>query len=269
MKKHPIDDLFKRRLSDIERTPTSAAWQKIEAQAKKERRLGGWIWYAAASVVLAIIVGYSVWSNERANSNPIGLEKELANVQQKQMEPVKNEENKDSSGLSVNEKLVPVLPNVLANNDRKATEKGLNKTKSERDEQMNVSIEPDKNETEKLAETNFIIPQESIAELNSIKINPKTEEIASAKIGPEAPEPTRTIVVAVETDSNEAEDKPRLSKFSKVFRQLKNARAGERVDWDEVGFNPKSLVAKVDDRLRNGEEKVSEKYHNLKEKTKL
>jgi hypothetical protein len=41
------------------------------------------------------------------------------------------------------------------------------------------------------------------------------------------------------------------------------------VDWEEVGFNPKSLVAKVDDHLRNGEEKVSEKYHNLKEKTKL
>jgi hypothetical protein len=72
----------------------------------------------------------------------------------------------------------------------------------------------------------------------------------------------------VETGPSEADDKPRGSRFSRVFRQLKNARAGEKVDWDEVGFNPKDLVARVDDRLRNRDDKNPQKDHP-KDKTKL
>jgi hypothetical protein len=39
---------------------------------------------------------------------------------------------------------------------------------------------------------------------------------------------------------------PKTSRFTRVFRQLKNARAGEKVNWDEVGFNPKAVLARLD-----------------------
>jgi len=33
--------------------------------------------------------------------------------------------------------------------------------------------------------------------------------------------------------------------MAKVWKQLKNAKNGEKVDWDEVGFNPNKLLAKA------------------------
>ncbi|KAA6441803.1 hypothetical protein FEM33_00600 [Dyadobacter flavalbus] len=117
-----------------------------------------------------------------------------------------------------------------------------------------------------------IVEQEIVREEITVNIKPEIQPLSVEAVASQPKtkenEPSRTIVIAVEAQSNE-EDKPKISKFSRVFRQLKNARAGEQVNWEEVGFNPKSLVAKVDDRLRNGEEKLSEKYHHLKEKTKL
>jgi hypothetical protein len=67
---------------------------------------------------------------------------------------------------------------------------------------------------------------------------------------------------------NESNEKSKSSRFAKVFRQLKNARAGEPVDWQEIGFNPKDVIAKVDGRGRSRDEEGSEKYQNTK-RTKL
>jgi hypothetical protein len=267
MRKHPVDDLFKRKLSDIEKKPSSAAWEKIQAKTKKERRLAGWVWYAAASVAVVLIAGYIVWNAERTNIETID-KKEIAVVSQPS-EHV-NEIEKDSvQNIEIEAGEMSGSAKELASNGDKPKREGpisINKSaKSEATDQLDArKIEP-----ETLATINIERKEEIIPEMPSVEITPKTEEVILAKVNPVSTEPTRTIVVAVQTNDQDSEDKPKSSKFSKVFRQLKNARAGERVDWEEVGFNPKSLVAKVDDRFRNGEEKVSEKYHNLKDKTKL
>lgn len=270
MRKHSVDDLFKRKLSDIEKKPSSAAWEKIQAKSKKERRLAGWVWYAAASVVIALMAGYVIWNRERSNIESIGDSNKVANVRTKP-------ETIQSVQVDGLPELTNALKNVQAPERKLASSKKKRKTQvselvsQENAQQVASSKKAEILVPEKLAAIDVAVAKENNVETpNAITPNveniPKIEEAIASKVNPTPAEPTRTIVVAVQTDD---QDKPKTSKFSKVFRQLKNARAGERVDWEEVGFNPKSLVAKVDDRLRNGEEKVSEKYHNLKEKTKL
>ncbi|MEZ4900706.1 MAG: hypothetical protein R2822_02580 [Spirosomataceae bacterium] len=68
MKKHPIDDLFSRKLHNAEITPREEAYQKLQSRMQvKERRIGGWWhqgpWLAAASICLLLGTGWIVWKN--------------------------------------------------------------------------------------------------------------------------------------------------------------------------------------------------------------
>ena len=54
MKKHPVDDLFKRKLEGLERTPSAHAWLKIQERQPAKRRPLVWEWYAAAGVAVAV-----------------------------------------------------------------------------------------------------------------------------------------------------------------------------------------------------------------------
>ncbi|WP_026631772.1 hypothetical protein [Dyadobacter alkalitolerans] len=266
MKKHPVDDLFKRRLSELEKKPSAAAWEKIKTSTKKERKLAGWVWYAAASVVITLVAGYIVWNSERPNIETIGKERKRVIVS-KPKELVGEQEKETVQQVEVEK--IPVPAPELAGDENKRELEKTDHAEHVTKEPIHVGNHIQDAEPQNVAKIDIDVKEEPVTELPTIeKITPKAEEALSAKITPMPVEQTRVVLVEVETNDQD-EDKPKSSKFSKVFRQLKNARAGERVDWEEVGFNPKSLVAKVDDRLRNGEERVSEKYHNLKDKTKL
>ncbi|WAC10636.1 hypothetical protein [Dyadobacter pollutisoli] len=273
MKKHPVDDLFKRKLAELERKPSSDAWLKIQEGNKTQRRHAGWPWYAAASILVVMLGGYLVWRSE-ANGliHPDNNQNVVAKMNKKEPTPPTKEIEKEH---------VAELPEVIVesaneNSISKATPAGRNEKNHKVEKANPENIPTTQNEIavaalqEKQAATHIEPNYErpSIApKIEEVKILP--DEPAVSQVSKQDTEPTRTIIVAVETSGSELDDKPKNSRFSRVFRQLKNARAGERVDWEEVGFNPKTLVAKVDDRLHNREDKVSGKDQTPKERTKL
>ena len=118
------------------------------------------------------------------------------------------------------------------------------------------------------------IPREEIRPETEIGVNRKLGvtpevEVPTVNNGGEEPTKTRVIIAHIPTTEEADQDDQKSSKLLRVLRQLKNAKEGEAVDWDVVGFNPKKLMARADQRLRNEEEKLSKQYQNLKEKTKL
>ena len=269
---HPVDDLFKRRLTDLDKKPSDNAWLKIQQNTEAKRR-GGWIWYAAASVAITVIAGYAVWQSSR-NGHIISVKKHetIAALPAKDKAAKKHEKETSDSNAA-----------KLAVNERKVSENSLSKASVKRqkapktdvfDKQEVVKVEVQNNV--EAARSNKPIDQisstssvEALGLSKSESIRPVNESLASIKMTPIAAEPAITIVVAVESSDVDVEEKPKSSKLSKVFRQLKNARAGERVDWDEVGFNPKSMVARVDDRLRNKEDRGQEKDQSVKQRVNL
>ncbi|PSL29304.1 hypothetical protein [Dyadobacter jiangsuensis] len=285
MKKHPVDDLFKRKLEGLERTPSENAWLKIqEKQPAKSRpamrRAAVWGWYAAAGVAAAVMGGYLVWQNQQGVS-PGG-------IQSQQTVAVVKPAPVDSAVSRIRKSDEPVEQLAVA--DEKNIGSAVDQENVKRATHFN-KITKTPEAPRQVTETSVAdaepiqnVPMVAIAEKPDVPVNaiqsgqiksPVAQDIktlpdepAVSRVNKPEPEPTRTIVVAVETGTNEAEEKPRNTRFARVFRQLKNARAGEKVDWDEVGFNPKSLVARVDDRLRNKEDRSSEKDHP-KDKTKL
>jgi hypothetical protein len=275
MKKHPVDDLFKHRLADLEKKPSSDAWQKIQERSKTQRKAAvGWIWYAAASVIIATIVGYMVWendSNELMNSDKPGKTIAAAENKKPVIPEVENDQqdSKDQIAILEKKKQTDSIKSVVSPTGKEKSRKEENilfeNISNIQNEQESVAV-IEKKEINTSAEHIHEAPSIA-AKIEEVKILPDVSAVSQVK--KQDTEPTRTIVVAVETNADEVDDKPKNSRFSRVFRQLKNARAGERVDWEEVGFNPKTLVAKVDDRLHNRDEKESEKYQTPKERTKL
>lgn len=258
MKKHPIDDIFRTKLQGLEKQPSATAWDRLnQGKKKEERRLTAWIWYAAAGVAIALMAGYSVWINQSGEVTP-----QLAG------HPNPVEIPQDSAKPPLTQEATVELAEVVP-------EKNI----SSKVEKMRPRISPRVVQKEKevlseparLATTNAPVVLELQSEISLPEIatakNMENTHVAFTETKV-AKQENRTIVVRVEEPVvNEEKEKP--SRFTRIFRQLKNAKQGETVDWEDVGFNPKALVARVDDRLKTGEEKVSEKYQNIKERTKL
>lgn len=284
MKKHPVDDLFKRKLEGMQRTPSENAWLKIQEKQPVRHRTVVWGWYAAAGVAAALMGGYLVWQNQQNALPGIHSEHSVAAVRPAPVDSAVSPAEKlntPAEQLGVTEQTnhtvapkethLKPAPNAAQNAEQPVAK--IQNTKSQPSPLQNTQPEPvDNAPTLAMSEkptvpVNAIQPEPAhIPVTQGIKTLP--DEPAVSRVNKPDAEPTRTIVVAVETGHEEVEEKPRNTRFARVFRQLKNARAGEKVDWDEVGFNPKSLVARVDDRLRNKDERSNEKDH-LREKTKL
>ncbi|QRR03154.1 hypothetical protein [Dyadobacter sandarakinus] len=265
MKTHPVDDLFRSKLSDISKTPSNAAWEKLSAGTGKENKSKAHWWYGvAASLAMLVSIGYVVWNVEHEQRT--GTHISLAQKQPQANDPKPTEVPTD---LPEAKSAVEVRPEtsmtavVAAGTDKKRHVQELSAP------QPNIQ-ESSIQKREELVTA--VTPLESIApiEINEKEQSmPKLPELAEQSVATATQEEVnRKMVVHIELPSEDGR-KAKESRFVKVFRQLKNARAGEKVDWEEVGFNPKRIIARVDDKLRNGEEKFSDKYQDIKEKTKL
>ncbi len=265
-----IDDLFARKLSNLERTPSPDLWQRIEQGKEKEsRRLGGWYWYAAASVTILLMAGYLVWQNQPAMVDTQGQTARTEQV----IKPLAEKQNAPDVNLSELEALANTQKVEPARgDDQKSPVKretfALAKKAIAPVQQMTKQVPVlDDIQVAKVENTETSLQQlitetgEAVSTLQPVEVQvPGTALVDVAQ--------KRIIVAHVDAEGPANEDQ-RSSKFIRVLRQLKNAKQGDEVEWDELGFNPKKILARADERLRSGEDKVSGKYQELKNKTKL
>jgi len=277
MKKHPIDDLFKGKLSDVEKQPSADAWSRIQKeQTNTGQRFVGWIWYAAASVVIAVMTGYGVWYGQHKNSENFDSENTLATVKNKSSTKLTiSVDSLKPDNSSIKEEIETTIAVVGKNEftpEASKSDKPVSADKVVLKAGLQNKIEVRNADIEELAgksfEVNPINPPKSIASSVQLEIE---KEIApkQALASIEEKQESHTIVVNIDETESDSNEKNKSSRFTKVFRQLKNVRAGEPVDWKDVGFNPRTIVAKVDGRIRDKEEVISEKYQNIKGRTKL
>ncbi|MPR33793.1 hypothetical protein [Salmonirosea aquatica] len=273
MKKHPVDDLFARKLADWQPSTSPDVWKRIEdRQEKKSRRLIGWHWYAAASLTLLLMVGYVVWQNQSTILPDAG--RGLATVEQ----PQQPETNTSRSDRALQKSEVPPINSEAEKiTTRSKVEENILNQNTRAFAKVDPIAQPQRQEPKPVLEdtevaaiqkkeigSELLIPDnKAITSLQPVEARLETtnETLAEQTKG-------RVIIAHIETDKLVQED-PKSSKFIRILRQLKNAKEGEAIEWDEVGFNPKKLVARADERLRDEEEKISKKYQELKDKTKL
>jgi hypothetical protein len=62
------------------------------------------------------------------------------------------------------------------------------------------------------------------------------------------------------------ESAKKTSRLTKIWQQVVRAKKGENVDWNEVGFKPKKLLARADAKLDNTRESIANSLENIREK---
>ena len=274
MKKHPVDDLFARKLADWQPKASPDLWNRIENQQQKEnRRSAGWHWYAAASVLVILLAGYAVWENQSLV------------LSDKNRELSKASQTQQSKENSLNKTPIPLdSVKLLAEVEEVKTETGAMLKKADSPDHSKQILAKSNMETPlQIQGREPALDRIEVASIQKKETAPETLIPASkggiASLPPAGAlaeisesfveqEKGRVIIAHVETE-NVADEEQKSSKFIRILRQLKNAKQGEAIEWDEVGFNPKKLMARADERLKSEEERISKKYQDLKDKTKL
>lgn len=273
MKKHPVDDLFSRKLRDAEITPREEAYQKLqERMQSKQRRLGWWQqgpWLAAAGVSLLLVAGWAVWNNTGSEvpltaqvtpkSESVAGQKPAQLAESKWVQKnLKDKKDIVNTPISPEEQIAVSKPVKDVQKNSKI-ESSLPLLKSEVKQVAQVTEPTDKDKTQEVVPAHE--SPKAVAQIAAGSIEPKpTEKTVVLQL----PELQQTLVAVNEKTPVEKEistastesanpkfddnilNQPRKStRMAKVWKQLKNAKNGEKVDWDEVGFNPNKLLAKA------------------------
>ena len=236
-----IDKIFSEGLHSYERQPRPQAWEKLEARLQKPERKVLPIWWkyaSAASVALLLGVG-GYWFNTRENiqTDVIAVTKKSVIIEEQQ--------------LPILEKTIPQIVTVEKNSQSYTHLKLIRKV-------------------EKVKKPQFAqLPSQKIIKIEEIKQITKIPNIEFKKI-----EESNTIVLVLENTKPKVEQETivlnmvdtkevisqatlndvntkKETRLSKIWQQLKRAKNGENVNWNEVGIKPQKMLARADAKIEN------------------
>lgn len=276
MEKHNIDKLFDERLQNYERKPRPEAWDKLQAKLQQNETKIVPLWWKvarAASVVLLLgTVGYLVWETTIKNPEVEGSNVAAANSLPKTKEDKLAQPNRsivlEKTGNSENkieESLVQAEPRLNKIN-KQTTHK--NSVKEHFDKLMEVA----KNTQEPvLAQKETPLPLPKVTNNTIVLVMEPTPEQTT-------PKGAETIVLSmVEAPAGPGTERPgwveeasnrKTSKLGKLWQQLKRAKNGEGVDWNELGVKPQKVLARADAKLENTKESIVESVKEIKNNEK-
>ncbi|UTA67303.1 hypothetical protein [Emticicia sp. 21SJ11W-3] len=270
MKKHPIDELFARKLAEHRQEPSQKAFEKFQArlQEKQTKRRGGvfainrnWAYYAAAAGVVAVLT-IGVLSQNNTGGNNLAAN----NTSSKKVEAVKQPlapEGKENKALIARaENNTPELGSqatagkiTVAQNKAAITNKETVKLPAPEDKVIidtpqaaNALASNAKDELKPL-------PLETLAGKNTIALKEKPASAASKyHLGESVtlivtPIEDNSLAALNESNNAQAEEKAEKDKsfLAKLYGEYKNFKYGEKVDLKRIGV--KDAVARVDEGL--------------------
>lgn len=275
MEKPNIDKLFNERLQNYERKPRPEAWDKLQARLQQNETPIVPLWWKvarAASVVLLLgVVGYIAWNNT-TKSEIEGTNVAVGNNHPKVQGTNPTQPNKST----VLEKATKVENSV---EESVAQTKPLLNKRTKQNAHNNMI----KEHFDKLIEVTKNTQEPVLAQKETPQSQPKATNntivlVVEASSEQVAPKVTETIVLSmVEAPVNTGTERPgwveeasnrKTSKLGKLWNQLKRAKNGEGVDWNELGVKPQKVLARADAKLENTRETIVESVKEIKNNEK-
>jgi hypothetical protein len=249
MKKHTLDQLFAKKLGNLEAEPVKAGWEAMEAmlskQEKKEKKPLWWWWSAAAVILLSI----GFW-----------LGQGFDNKQNKHVVAVAGPDKDSISTKTHPEPTETMNPNKVTEKNTLRENQNPAPTKPYKPKKVRVSGYYAKAETpQKTKPTENKIPEHKPEPAETIALNnPKANQ------APEAPEiafasqpPAETVDQSFATieyrpakadeDWAEVSVRPRESAGRRLINKVKSIRNGETSIRD-LGINRQTLISLVTNR---------------------
>ncbi len=281
MKDSSFDKHFAEGLKNLERKPRPQAWEAIENRLTPPKKKAiAWPWYAvAASVAVVLIGGYGYMQSVENQSIELANDK-IKTGSVEVLKPIKQikEQNKPIISLPVEQQVADrkiVLPtkNYLLND-------GLAKEKPKE-----IVPVPQQNQAilqEVLQPQNSIAKQESTLPQSQQNVN--IVEINQANVAKTNIQKQDNVLIVnvkeLQEENTLAQNTQTTSlisdmptkktfKLGKFLKELNKARRGDAANWEEAGLKPDNILAKADEKIELGKEKVNETYQNVKQKLTL
>ncbi|GAB2615981.1 hypothetical protein GCM10027035_10590 [Emticicia sediminis] len=278
MKKHPIDDLFAKKLAEHRQEPSQKAFEKFQARLQEKQQkpkvgffLGNrnWTYYAAAAgIAIALSVGFLTQND--TSINPTVASADVPTVKKNSVKSVSEVANNQSIASVENKKQT----------SENTTKQNLPTTKKQF---QPVVISTPENAITNLNPTTQPVPnkivddspeeQISIATTTSIFGNPvvettkpaeqasqgifKTDVGESVVVVLEPTTPEAEVIPSISQDSNislaeakrmgEEKEEKEKSFIAKLYGEYKHFKYGEKVDLKKLGV--KDVLARVDDSV--------------------
>ncbi|MDZ7900778.1 MAG: hypothetical protein U5N85_22475 [Arcicella sp.] len=249
--KNNIDKIFNKSLQNYERQPRTEAWEKLQARLEKKdsRVLPLWWKYAsAASIALLLGVGGYWFANKNTDST------EQVAISKKPVLKKINEVEKTKEVAKI--RIETVVDTISCEID-------IPITMPDESEIVNsvagvpTSPPPSKQIQDLENQNNPVISLETI-KIKTPEIKKQTEEntivLVIENTKPKVEEET-IVLNFVETKpevvAQNIEPEKKQSRVGKIWEQLKRAKNGENVNWNEVGVKPQKVLARADAKIEN------------------
>jgi hypothetical protein len=266
-----IDKLFAQKLDSHAIAPRAQAWEKLNNKMKeKEKRILPYWGKLAVAASLALLIGFGLVAyfnnaynthNTKANEaqKKGELKKEVINTEKPQETLAASKPIIDKS---LNEKTKIILPAKHIENKQLAASNKPNFARNSKEYQTENAIAYEIETPKNVKEAQIEQPKQA----TELAIYKTEKEVKPAE--------NLTIVVTLANFDNktieENKDLNSIKKekfFSKLFKQLKNAKNGDPVEWNEIGFKPAKILARAETRLKPSKEDSNLNQENTKVKS--
>ena len=234
-----IDKIFNESLRNYERQPRTEAWEKLQEKLEREDKKIMPLWWkyaSAASVALLLgVSGYWFTSQKEVQTEVVAvseipiLKKEIeikksVNLQKNELVKVNNDDKiKNRIGRNLQ-------PLIVIDKPREIIVEPIEYPK----EDIKIITQTPKIENKSIVEENTIV-------LVLENTKPKKEETIVLNF----------VDTKVETVAQNIEPEKKQSRVGKIWEQLKRAKNGESVNWNEVGVKPQKVLARADAKIEN------------------
>ena len=262
--KDKTDKLFSDNLENYTKAPREQAWIKLEAKLQQKQKKTGPIWQRlgfAASIIMLVFAGILAYFYQPSNTK--NVHQVADNHIIKRILPL-NVKRVDTDVATLGtpislEKRIEIKTNSKSRNTpilQTAAEKSTFKSDNVNQQTPNLEINQ----------------QVGI-------INENVAQVLESQTAEKEKSPSEEITVVVTLANFEEQNKAlpfenrdteKKAKFvSRLFKQLINAKNGDKVEWNEIGIKPAKILARAEGRLKSTSDEFNSSYQSTKSKTIL
>ena len=229
-----IDKIFNESLKNYERQPRTEAWEKLQAKLdKKDNKIVPLWWKCASAASVALLLGMGgYWFTSQKEGQTEAVAVSERPVLRKEVEVKKDIDLQKNELVKVNSQKVrySIQPRKILNKPTIEVIKSIEYSK----EDIKIIAQTPKIENKPILEENTIV-------LVLENTKPKKEETIVLNFVDTKVEPIAQIT----------EPEKKQSRVGKIWEQLKRAKSGENVNWNEVGIKPQKVLARADAKIEN------------------
>jgi hypothetical protein len=245
-----IDKIFSEGLNNYERQPRAEAWVKLEARLQKPQSKVLPIWWkyaSAASIALLLGTGIYLLNNQKVseiNKGDVLVKTTVPTMKETQTVTPEAKISTIESSPTLSKTVVKrsISDKKYINKTLPPAEVPVFRNEATEDVAIqhgnNTPVVTPLPELKKKAEPNTII---LVLENNRPKIEQETIVLNMVEM------PS----VAANTIDPTEDNNKKQTRLSKIWQQLKRAKNGEDVNWNEVGIKPQKVLARADAKIEN------------------